>query len=100
MVGGRDSSAAAIIALAGGVNAAEAIEGFKPMSDEAIIAAAPDVDPDDAQRRRATRMTSETLFAMPAFAQTPAAARKAPDRHGRALSARLRPAHARRRRAI
>lgn len=76
MVGGRDSSAAAIIALAGGVNAGEAIAGFKPMSDEAIIAAAPDVIL-TMRTGSGAAVTSETLFAMPAFAQTPAAARKA-----------------------
>ena len=33
----------AMIRLAGGANAAEEIEGYKPMTDEGIIAAAPDV---------------------------------------------------------
>jgi iron complex transport system substrate-binding protein len=75
MVGGRRTAADAIIGLAGGVNAADAIEGYKPMTDEGIIAAAPDVilkmnngnmvgNPDD-------------IFSLPAFAATPAAAKRA-----------------------
>jgi iron complex transport system substrate-binding protein len=43
MVGGRKTSADAIIALAGGQNAIETFEEFKPASSEGIIAAAPDV---------------------------------------------------------
>jgi len=43
IVGGRGSSADAIITLAGGQNAADGIEGYKPMNREAMIAAAPDV---------------------------------------------------------
>lgn len=43
MVGGRHSSADAIIQLAGGRNAIEGFEDFKPASSEGIIAAAPDV---------------------------------------------------------
>ncbi|MBX9911561.1 MAG: ABC transporter substrate-binding protein [Beijerinckiaceae bacterium] len=76
MVGGRNSSAAAIIALAGGVNAAEAIEGYKPMSDEAILEAAPDAI---LMMRNSSShtITTEALFAMPAFAQTPAAGKRA-----------------------
>jgi iron complex transport system substrate-binding protein len=40
---GRDTSAAGIIALAGGVNAIDAVESYKPLSPEAAVAAAPDV---------------------------------------------------------
>lgn len=76
LIGGESSSAAAIIALAGGVNAAEGFQGFKPMTDEAIIAAAPDAIL-TMRRGDEPPLSSETLFAMPAFAQTPAAARKA-----------------------
>ena len=43
VIGGRGTSAEAIIELGEGVNAAGAIEGDKPMADEAIIAAAPDM---------------------------------------------------------
>jgi iron complex transport system substrate-binding protein len=74
MVGGRGTAADSIIRLAGGVNAADAIDGYKPMTDEGLIAAAPDVilkmnngnmvgNPDD-------------IFSLPAFAATPAAAKR------------------------
>ncbi len=43
LTGGRDTSAAAIIALAGGTNAVDGFAGYKPLSQEAAIAAAPDV---------------------------------------------------------
>lgn len=43
MAGGADTSAAAMIALAGGTNAMTAFTGYKPVTDEAVIAAAPDV---------------------------------------------------------
>jgi iron complex transport system substrate-binding protein len=43
MVGGRKTSADAIIKLAGGQNAIDSFEEFKPASSEGIIAAAPDV---------------------------------------------------------
>jgi iron complex transport system substrate-binding protein len=43
MVGGGKTSAHAIITLAGGQNAIESFEEFKPASSEGIIAAAPDV---------------------------------------------------------
>lgn len=43
LAAGRDTSAAGIIALAGGVNAIDGFTKFKPLSPEAAIAAAPDV---------------------------------------------------------
>tara|TARA_Y100000588_G_scaffold392778_1_gene505903 strand:- start:1846 stop:2799 length:954 start_codon:yes stop_codon:yes gene_type:complete len=43
LAAGRETSAARIIELAGGRNAIEAFEGFKPLSPEAIAAANPDV---------------------------------------------------------
>ncbi len=42
LAGGRNTAAAGIIALAGGVNAVDAFEGYKPLSSEAAVAAAPD----------------------------------------------------------
>ncbi|WNJ91137.1 hemin ABC transporter substrate-binding protein [Bosea sp. 685] len=76
MVGGRNSSADAIIDLAGGINAAAAVEGYKPMTDEAIIAAAPDAIL--MMRNSGNHDTAtEALFALPAFSQTPAAAQRA-----------------------
>ena len=76
MVGGRTTTADAIITLAGGVNAASAVEGFKPMTDEAIITAAPDVIL-MMRFSSAHNATPEELFAMPAFSETPAAKQKA-----------------------
>jgi len=72
LVGGRNSSADGIIALAGGVNVADAIEGYKPMTDEAIAAAAPDMIL-MMRNSSAHNTTPDELFAMPAFSQTPAA---------------------------
>ena len=43
LAAGRKTAAAAIIELAGGVNAVDAFEGYKPLSPEAAVAAAPDV---------------------------------------------------------
>ena len=43
LAAGRKTSAAGIIELAGGVNAVDAFEGYKPLSSEAAVAAAPDV---------------------------------------------------------
>jgi iron complex transport system substrate-binding protein len=71
MVGGRKTSADAIIALAGGQNAIESFEEFKPASSEGIIAAAPDVV-------LVTELTLmklggvEGLLRRPDIAQTPA----------------------------
>lgn len=42
LVGGRNSQAAMLIELAGGVNVADSVEGFKVMSQEAMIEAAPE----------------------------------------------------------
>lgn len=75
LVGGRNSSADAIISLAGGINVADAIEGYKPMADEAIAAAAPDMVL-MMRNSSAHNITPDELFAMPSFAQTPAAAGK------------------------
>lgn len=43
LAAGRDTSAASIIALAGGTNALDAFEGYKPLAPEAAAAARPDV---------------------------------------------------------
>lgn len=72
LVGGRNSSADGIIALAGGINVADAIEGYKPMTDEAIAAAAPEMVL-MMRNSSAHNTTPEELFAMPSFSQTPAA---------------------------
>lgn len=43
LVGGAGSSAEAMILLAGGTNAVTALDGYKPLTDEAAIAANPDL---------------------------------------------------------
>jgi iron complex transport system substrate-binding protein len=74
-VGGSGTAADAMIRLAGAVNAAAAVNGFKPMTDEGVIAAAPDV---------ILKMNNGNLvgdkdevFSLPAFVATPAAANRA-----------------------
>lgn len=75
MAGGADTEAGAIIEMAGGVNAAPTINGYKPMSDEAVIAAAPDVILSMSRGDHA--ITPEEMFALPSMQTTPAAANKA-----------------------
>jgi iron complex transport system substrate-binding protein len=75
MVGGRGTAADAIIRLAGGANAAETIEGYTPMTDEGVIAAAPDV----ILKMNNGNMVGgkDDIFSLPAFSATPAAANRA-----------------------
>ena len=68
VVAGKGTSADAIIALAGATNAAVSIDGFKPMNDEAIVAAAPDV----VLMMRRENPPAGNILASPAFAVTPA----------------------------
>ncbi|WJH42376.1 ABC transporter substrate-binding protein [Aliirhizobium terrae] len=75
MAGGADTEAGAIIEMAGGINAAPSINGYKPLSDEAVIAAAPDVIL--AMSRGDHSITPEQMFALPSMQTTPAAADKA-----------------------
>ncbi|CAG1011964.1 MAG: hemin ABC transporter substrate-binding protein [Rhizobiaceae bacterium] len=70
LASGSGTAADGVIRLAGAVNAVEGYEGYKPITDEAVITAAPDVilmmdrsgDPDP----------SADIFANPAIASTPA----------------------------
>ncbi|MFN4170134.1 MAG: hemin ABC transporter substrate-binding protein [Pseudorhodobacter sp.] len=70
--GGQGSSAEGIIHLAGAQNAASGFEGWKQMTDESVIAAAPDLilmmDRDGDQA-----VTDADVLAHPALSQTPAA---------------------------
>lgn len=75
MAGGADTEAGAIIEMAGGINAAPTINGYKPLSDEAVIAAAPDVILSMSRGDHA--ITPEQMFALPSMQTTPAAANKA-----------------------
>ena len=75
MVAGRATAADGIIKLAGAVNAVSEYEGYKPISDESIIAARPDAVL--AMERPSFRLDAQTIFEHPAFASTPAAAQRA-----------------------
>ncbi|WP_430913881.1 heme/hemin ABC transporter substrate-binding protein [Methylobacterium sp. sgz302541] len=75
MVGGAHSTADGILALAGIANAASGLEGFKPMTDEAIVAAAPDTVV--MMRNGPEAPKPEAVFAPDsALGRTPAAARR------------------------
>lgn len=71
MVSGTQTGADAVIGLAGGRNALEAMEGYKPLSAEAVVAAAPDVI---VVSREGLEMAGgvEGVLAMPGVAMTPA----------------------------
>ncbi len=75
MAAGQDTAAQAMIDLAGGINAVQAFEGYKPMTDEAITLAAPDVIL-MMDRGGSHDITDEDLFALPALQSTPAAQNK------------------------
>ncbi|MFB9263664.1 hemin ABC transporter substrate-binding protein [Bradyrhizobium erythrophlei] len=74
MVAGHNTAANEIITLAGGVNAIDGYDGYKPINDEAIVAAKPDVVL--SIERGKDSLTSEAVFTHPAFALTPVAANK------------------------
>jgi len=76
LASGTDTAADGIIDMAGGVNAVTAYSGYKQLSDEAIIEAAPDVIL--AMERGGDHETeADQLLAHPAIAATPAAANRA-----------------------
>ena len=74
MVAGRATAADGIIKLAGASNAIDDYEGYKPINDEAIIAAKPEFVL--AMQRDSHPLDARTVFAHPAFALTPAARRQ------------------------
>ncbi|QHO71717.1 hemin ABC transporter substrate-binding protein [Bradyrhizobium sp. CCBAU 051011] len=75
MAAGKNTAANEIIALAGGVNAIDGYEGYKPINDEAIVAAKPDVVL--SIQRGKDSLNAEAVYVHPGFALTPAAANKA-----------------------
>lgn len=75
MVAGQHTAANEIIKLAGGINAVDGFEGYKPVNDEAIVAAKPDVIL--TMQRGREQLDAQTVFANPSFALTPAATKKA-----------------------
>ena len=71
MAGGEGTEAEGIIRLAGGVNAATGFQGYKPMTDEAVLAAQPDVIL-MMDREGDLAITNVDVLAQPALADTPA----------------------------
>ncbi len=76
MAGGTGTEAEGIITLAGGVNAASGFDGYKPMTDEAVLTAAPDVIL-MMDREGDLSISNADVLAQPALAATPAAAQGA-----------------------
>jgi len=72
-VAGRVTAAEGIMRLSGATNAITEFEGYKAVSDEAIIAAQPEAVL--AMQRVANPLDARTVFAHQAFALTPAAKR-------------------------
>lgn len=71
MAAGSGTSADAIIKLAGGANAMTSFEGYKPVSNEAIIAAAPDLIL--MMQSGGHAVTNDQIIAHPGLGTTPAA---------------------------
>jgi iron complex transport system substrate-binding protein len=71
MAGGEGTEAEGIITLAGGENAAAGFQGYKQMTDEAVIEAAPDVIL-MMDREGDLAIADADLFGQPAIAETPA----------------------------
>jgi iron complex transport system substrate-binding protein len=73
LASGTETAANGIIAMAGAVNAIDGYTGYKQVSEEAIITAAPDVIL-MMDRAGSLAVSDEDLFAHPAIASTPAGA--------------------------
>lgn len=71
MVSGRGTAADGIISLAGASNAFSQFEGYKPVNDEAVIAAKPDAIV--VMQRGEHALSADVVFSQPALAMTPAA---------------------------
>lgn len=71
LASGTETAANGIIDLAGAVNAIDGYEGYKQVSDEALITAAPDVIL-MMDRAGSLAISDEDLFAHPGIASTPA----------------------------
>ena len=73
LVGGQGTTADAMFALAGAANVASSLSGWKPLSDEGLIAAAPEAI---VMMNHGPGGAASDPFAYPAFAATPAAAQR------------------------
>ena len=71
MVAGKKTAAHEIIALSGAANAIDDYDGYKPLSEEAIVAAKPDVIL--VMQRGRDSITPDAIFSNAAFSLTPAA---------------------------
>lgn len=71
LAAGQKTAADAIFALAGVDNALSGFNGYKAANEEVVLAAEPDAVVVMAERSDA--MSAETIFALPAFAHSPAA---------------------------
>ncbi|OAP43301.1 hemin ABC transporter substrate-binding protein [Sinorhizobium glycinis] len=76
MASGTGTAASGIIDLAGAINATGNFPGYKPLTDEAIVEAKPDVIL-MMDRGGSHAISSDELFALPALSLTPAAKDKA-----------------------
>ena len=74
MVAGQKTAANEIIRMAGGINAVDGFDGYKPVNDEAIVAAKPDVIL--TMQRGKDSLDAQTVFTNPSFALTPAGGRR------------------------
>ncbi|KIC41985.1 hemin ABC transporter substrate-binding protein [Ruegeria sp. ANG-R] len=71
LAGGANTAAQGMIEMAGATNAVEGFEGYKPLGDEAVITAAPDVIL-MMKAGGAVSVTDEEVLSHPAIAATPA----------------------------
>lgn len=76
MVSGTNTGADGIIRMAGGINAVTEFEGYKPLTDEALSAATPDIIL-LMHRTGQHQITDDDLAAHPAISITPAAKTRA-----------------------
>lgn len=74
LAAGSDTAAAGIIGMAGGLNAVEGFSGYKQLSDEAALAAQPDLIL--MMDRGDDKAAAQDLFSHPGLAGTPAAKTK------------------------
>jgi iron complex transport system substrate-binding protein len=75
MVAGHNTAADGVLRLAGAINAIDTLDGYKPLNDEAIIAANPDFVL--AMQYGPHPLDAHTVFTHAAFSLTPAARHKA-----------------------
>ncbi|MCB8819317.1 heme/hemin ABC transporter substrate-binding protein [Microvirga rosea] len=73
LVGGKGTTADAMLSLAGASNVASSLTGWKPLSDEGLIAAAPEAI---VMMQNGPGGNAPNPFGLPAFAATPAAAQR------------------------